>query len=54
MASDREGLWQAVKDSKYTIWLRAAGLIPLFDACDEISVYKQMGGMNRSAVMRAS
>lgn len=48
-----KALWQAVKDSKYTIYYEPSDWILLFDACDEISVYKY-GGMNRSAVMRAS
>ena len=46
-------LWKAVEQSTFTRYYEPSDWILLFDACDEISVYKN-GGMNRSAVMRAS
>ncbi len=45
-------LWQAVKDSKYTIYYEPSDWLLLYDACDELSSYKY--ARQRSAMMRAA
>ena len=47
-----KALWQAVKDSKYTIYYEPSDWILLYDACDELSAYKN--AKQRSAMMRAA
>lgn len=46
------GLYQSVKDSKYTIYYEPSDWILLYDACDEISAYKY--SKSRSAMMRGA
>ena len=47
-----KSLWQAVKDSKYTIYYEPSDWLLLYDACDELSAYKN--AKQRSAMMRAA
>lgn len=48
-----KGLYQSVKDSKYTIYYEPSDWILLYDACDELSAYKYSSG-GRSAMMRGA